>query len=329
MPAPSKRPSHSPRIVTLQRLSDRLGVGLDELNEWAERGDDGYSRFISHKGTKPRDIDNPLHRLKDIQRLINERLLRSMLTFPKHVRGGVRGQHIGRVGSVHVGKKYVVVVDVRKLYPSIHYERVLHFWTHDAECSPKVGRLLTRLTTCRSSLPTGAPTSLHIANLILSPIDQRIVGFCQERHLSYTRWVDDIVVSGDASPGMIESFVTDVLREHKLRVSGDKVRRLSITGDAEALIFKKIDVSQPRPRAASQYASDVLSETREAIGAIERLGHCDETEAICRRVLSRIGFIRLIQGRTSVRLRKAHAELRALRRTKKAEAKAAHPAGPH
>jgi RNA-directed DNA polymerase len=52
---------------------------------------------------------------------------------------------------------------------------------------------------CRSAthLPQGAPTSPGLANLAANGIDRRLDGLAKKHHATYTRYADDLFVSGD------------------------------------------------------------------------------------------------------------------------------------
>jgi hypothetical protein len=50
--------------------------------------------------------------------------------------------------------------------------------------------------TVMGQLPQGAPTSTAVGEIILYPLDCRIVGLCAKMNLVYTRYADDIAISG-------------------------------------------------------------------------------------------------------------------------------------
>ena len=53
------------------------------------------------------------------------------------------------------------------------------------------------ITTVEGKLPTGAPTSAHIANACFSPIDKRIRDYSRMLGVDYSRYMDDLTFSCD------------------------------------------------------------------------------------------------------------------------------------
>lgn len=60
---------------------------------------------------------------------------------------------------------------------------VFRFFSSQLKLGPKVAGILTRLTTKGGHLPTGAPTSDALANLILSPADEEVVRLAEHLKL--------------------------------------------------------------------------------------------------------------------------------------------------
>lgn len=61
----------------------------------------------------------------------------------------------------------------------------------------KISYALTSLCTVNGALPQGAPTSPTLSNLVCLRLDQRIGKYCENKALTYTRYADDITISGN------------------------------------------------------------------------------------------------------------------------------------
>ena len=62
--------------------------------------------------------------------------------------------------------------------------------------SESLSKTLTALTTFEYRLPQGAPTSPTLSNIVMEPIDKEIMDYANANGLVYSRYADDITVSG-------------------------------------------------------------------------------------------------------------------------------------
>jgi len=76
--------------------------------------------------------------------------------------------------------------------------------------SPETRRLVTDICCYDGVLPTGAPTSPAIANLVLLRADHSISKVAGRNQITYTRYADDLTFSGE-DPLKILPFVSEVL----------------------------------------------------------------------------------------------------------------------
>ena len=81
------------------------------------------------------------------------------------------------------------------------------------------------------ALPQGAPTSPYLSNIIMIPIDYDINKYCMENNLVYTRYADDIIISGynKFDWRTVENFIKETLPEN-LQLNTDKTRFGSASG---------------------------------------------------------------------------------------------------
>ena len=83
------------------------------------------------------------------------------------------------------------------------------------------------LTTLDKGLPQGAPTSCLLANLAFSSVDVQMIDLCRRRKLSYTRYVDDIAVSGNTPFQDLRGPLIDRIQSAGFAVADDKVHFLA------------------------------------------------------------------------------------------------------
>ncbi|MBW8079501.1 MAG: hypothetical protein GJU76_15815, partial [Gallionella sp.] len=86
-------------------------------------------------------------------------------------------------------------IDIQDFFPSISQSQVvdalrgLGYAEHSAN-------LIAGLCCLDRRLPQGSPASPVLSNVVFAPTDSSLSAFCLERNISYTRYADDLVFSG-------------------------------------------------------------------------------------------------------------------------------------
>ncbi|HVF61766.1 MAG TPA: reverse transcriptase family protein [Thermoanaerobaculia bacterium] len=223
----------APTIVSLRGLAQKLGVSKEELRTMASEAGRHYREFTLKRGDKTRVIRPADPALKRLQKRIYRRLLRP-LPMPTWLHGGIQHRSPLTNASVHLGKRYVVRLDIVEFFDRITPSQIFEVWRL-LGYSPGLARLLTQLTTLRRSLPQGAPTSMALANLVLLEADQQILRIIAESGTQYSRFVDDIALSGDYPQFFIPQIAGILqragfsIRRRKTRIQG-RGKRQEVTG---------------------------------------------------------------------------------------------------
>ncbi|MDB4786959.1 reverse transcriptase family protein [Planctomycetaceae bacterium] len=145
----------------------------------------------------------------------------------------------------HCGQRVVIKYDLQNFYPSVRRNRIIAIFRglgYNREVSIWLGRLTT--TAIPSSipfpqegpkglrdylsahLPQGAPTSPALANLSAFSLDLRLHGLTKSFAANYTRYADDITISGPdnlmKSLKTLIPLVQQVIREERFVVQNKK-----------------------------------------------------------------------------------------------------------
>jgi RNA-directed DNA polymerase len=189
-------------------------------DEWPEQKKDKTTgELIRYKdGTiKQRIIRPSVKRLKIIQRAIKEKIL-APIPLPESIYGGIKGKSNIYNAKAHQGHKYQFTTDLQNFFPSIKHNQVyktfiaLGFSTHFAYW-------ITKLTTWKCELPQGTPTSTHIANLVFFDMDKKLIPYCQEHNLTYTRYVDDLTFSSQQDFHHLLNEILDIIKSGGFNIS--------------------------------------------------------------------------------------------------------------
>jgi RNA-directed DNA polymerase len=216
-----------PPIVSMQCLARRIGVPIERLKAIADNIQQDrrshYRHFALETGKgKVRHIDHPAPELLDVQRKI-VRFVLAPLGFGAAAHGGISGRDPGTNAAVHQGKRCVVKMDVKNFFPSVHHKRVYRMFRHQHGFGKDVSRLLTRLVTLRGGLPQGAATSPAVANHFAVPVDEALRSSVERHGLAYSRFVDDLTISGDR-PKLLIDLTTRLLKARGLKLAPEKLK---------------------------------------------------------------------------------------------------------
>jgi RNA-directed DNA polymerase len=202
--------------------------------------------------------------LKTVQRRILDDLLLRIRPFESSF-GLATGRTIKDNAKIHAKSKYIVKLDVKDFYPSIHRKTVYKFFTKQQRCSPDVAHILTTLTTRNHSLPLGTSTSPMLADQIVRPIDVRINGMANKAALKYTRYIDDITLSGNFPLERMSKTVMKVLKQSGFKTKKDKLIYYKPFEIGQERVITGVRVTDGRISAPLDYVSALESELKDAI----------------------------------------------------------------
>jgi RNA-directed DNA polymerase len=198
----SKKHTKFQSLTTELDVAKFLSIRLDVLDKLLINPT--YHTFeIPKKKGGFRTITSPVDVLKQVQKKIAVQL-QQMYVRPKSVYGFVsfdKKEHKSPIvenAKNHVAKKYILSVDIHHFFESILTRSVYQlFLAEPFNFSEKTALILTRLTTYKGCLPTGAPTSPILSNFIFLEIDELLETFANEQNSVYTRYADDLTFSSD------------------------------------------------------------------------------------------------------------------------------------
>jgi hypothetical protein len=136
------------------------------------------------------------------------------------VHGFVKNRSTITNARAHLAKACVLRVDLLEFFPSIHAARVHQGLTRhglDADAAD----LCLRIVTLNGSLPIGLSTSPFLSNLVFEDTDAALLEFSADASLIFTRYVDDLIFSGDIQDQQLFD-IKAILQAHKWVVNDSK-----------------------------------------------------------------------------------------------------------
>lgn len=225
-----------PVIFNREHLAILLGCSNTDLSYISRNIESKYYHrmYIPKKDGQQRELMIPAVRLRAMQRWILDNILYEM-PVSKYSTGFVKQKSIVANAASHVGKDCIINVDIKDFFPSITRNQVYRIFYYYGY-TDQVSFILSRLCTAYDKLPQGAPTSPYISNIVCLKMDKRLSKLAESFGCAYTRYADDITVSGNYGIGkilpLIKSIINDegfILNENKTRIQYS-YQRQEITG---------------------------------------------------------------------------------------------------
>ena len=228
---------HISEIDSYQKLADLLEVSTGYLSK-VINDLERYTTFeIAKKNGSRRKIYAPKKELLVIQLKI-KRLLEK--NFNPHYRayGFIKGKDFISNAENHIGKSFVLNLDLKDFFESISMRRVNNMFQRYFKIQSNIATILTHIC-CHPDgfLPQGAPTSPIVSNIICKSLDKELTDLAKNCKLTYyTRYADDITFSCKAKKlpiqlaeviddkPILSKMLCDLILSQGFEINPDKTR---------------------------------------------------------------------------------------------------------
>jgi hypothetical protein len=224
-----------------------LGISVKELRFYAiHRRAERFPHYVSFHMAKrtggQRLIMAPKRRLKELLRKLVG-LLVHRLPVSKHSHGFRRGSSVRTAAEPHVGKKIVLHLDLKEFFHSVTFGRVrgmlialgygypvattLAVLMTEAPRQPvEVDGVTYHVPIAHRRCVQGSPTSPGICNTVAARLDRRLAGLAAKFGFAYSRYVDDLVFSGDQIDciNKLRHLAGQIVRAEGFELNTDKTR---------------------------------------------------------------------------------------------------------
>jgi len=243
------------RIINAEvELAAMLSINLHQLDELLINPT--YETFfIPKKKGGTRKIVSPNQQLKFVQ----QKLLQFFQSFHEtncslHVHGFTKSSSIQITNSPivcnaipHINKKQILSLDLKDFFESITARQIFELFRSDIfKLNERISYILTRLTTLKGTLPTGAPTSPILSNFVFLQKDFILTHYVKSLNIDYTRYADDLTFSSNNLPlneiiPAIQAIISPfIIQQKKTRILHQN-RKQRVTG---IIVNQKINVDR-------------------------------------------------------------------------------------
>ena len=253
-----------PIIYSPEHFAQLVGMKVGFLYSVSNQQGSHYRCFaIPKRNGGKRVICEPLPNLKLVQRWILDNILTSV-ELHDAAKAYRAGYSVKDNAKFHREREFVYQIDVEDFFGSISYFKVNQIF-RDFGYTKAVAMLLAKICTLGGALPQGAPTSGALSNVVLTDFDTDLFAFARSMSLRYTRYADDITISGDEIDfRRVTEFVRCELRKQNLKLNSKKTRILrkwqkqKVTG---IVVNKKLSIDR-----------SIIKELRQVVYYIEKYG---------------------------------------------------------
>jgi hypothetical protein len=226
-----------------------------------------YRQFKIKKksGKEPRQITAPRTRTFMMMLSAVNELFRSMYTPSEYAMGFTDGRSVVTNATAHIGMEYVLNIDLKDFFPSIHQARVWkRLQVPPFKFAQPIASLLAGICCMKETredekgnktdvyvLPQGAPTSPIITNMICDKLDFYLSRLAKRFNMNYTRYADDITFSSMrfvyGRSGKFMQELQRIIKDQGFTINDSKTR-LQRRGDRQEvtgiIISDKLNVCQ-------------------------------------------------------------------------------------
>lgn len=153
--------------------------------------------------------------------------------------GYVRHRSIKDNADRHKGHKLLLRCDLKDFFPSISANRLINRFVQMG-IHRTAAEALAGFSTIEGRLALGLNASPMLANLVCNELDLKLDKLAQEHNCTYTRYADDIAISGDALPPA--GHITQAIEGEGFRLAATKMR---VTKLGQAHYVTGLSVSDP------------------------------------------------------------------------------------
>lgn len=142
---------------------------------------------------------------------------------PSCAHGFIRGRGTHTNASTHLYARAILSVDIESFFDSLTNDHVIEaITTHGG--NTLIAHAIANVSTFDGILATGFSTSPVLSNMIFKPVDEALMKWAVQNELTYSRYADDLTLSGQKVTDDDLESLRNILEDHGLTINERKVR---------------------------------------------------------------------------------------------------------
>lgn len=186
-----------------------------------------------------RTICAPEDSLKELQQAIIKIITKELKFLPHNAAHGFTKNRNCKTALIEHSKhhaRWFLKIDIKDFFPNTTYDNLYTALNHvyPFACLSELAKWwIVNVCTANGALPQGAPTSPVLTNIVMVACDVAITQYCKSKGLTYTRYADDILISGDKHFDWqtVQTDIQKILYEtHQYEIKPEKTRYGNLNG---------------------------------------------------------------------------------------------------
>jgi retron-type reverse transcriptase len=207
----------------------------------------GYKiKYIPKKDGGKRKIYIPNDELKNFQKFLLLQLYNTHFKCSR-AHGFIPGRSAYTNAEVHKDSKLFLKFDIKDAFDSVNF---------NIDIVPKLEQIvgygwaiIGKYCTYKNRIPQGAPTSGWLFNLALSGFDAYIGEICDRMGLKYSRYADDVVISGEKFKiKEMLKIAKNYLKNMKLKIHKIKIGKYHMKVTGYTIVSRRVTVPRKKKR---------------------------------------------------------------------------------
>ena len=214
-----------PVIFDIEHFALLIGINKNILNRVIYSENSFYKNVeIPKKNGDKRELSIPSLPLKYMQKWILDNILYN-IPISKFATGFCRKKSIVTNARQYIGKQCIINIDIKDFFPSIKIKKIFNIFYYYGY-TKEVSFLLSKLCCYKGKLPQGSPASPYLSNIASLKIDKRISKLAKKYNANYSRYADDITISGNYGIIKCKDIIKTILEEEGFNINDRKTRIL-------------------------------------------------------------------------------------------------------
>lgn len=212
-----------PVIFDIEHFALILGVKKHFINKLLYCENRFYRDIeIPKKNGGYRLLSMPSLKLKYIQKWILYNILYN-IRVSKFATGFHKKRSILTNANNHLQKECIINMDIKNFFPSVKQQRIFNIFYYYGY-TKEVSFLLSKLCCYKGRLPQGSPASPYLSNIVCLKLDKRISKLAEKYKANYSRYADDITISGNYGIKKCINIITNILEDEGFKINENKTR---------------------------------------------------------------------------------------------------------
>ena len=158
-----------------------------------------------------------------VQKIILSQLKKINYEFSPCIKAFMKNTSILDNAKSHLKNPYLIHYDLRDFFDTVYFDKISG-WLKKNDVDSASVKIIKKWCFWKGHLPQGAPTSPFLSNIACENLDKRFLKLAEKLNATYTRYADDIIISGEKNIIAYQTIFKRIIRTEKFFINHRKTR---------------------------------------------------------------------------------------------------------